>query len=212
MTKPVTRKRDSEATRGELLTTATRVFAEVGFAGARIDEIAQAAGVNKRMIYVYFGDKEGLYREVLSSYFGKVAAALSLPVEAGASPRDQAEAIIRRYFELLAAHPELVRLLLWEMLSEEGRARAVILEVSRASLETLHDVIRRGVAKGIFRKGLEERRAVMSVNALCLGYFIQERLLEALWGQRLRGAAARESILTHTLELVFDGLCTGVTR
>jgi TetR/AcrR family transcriptional regulator len=212
MARRVTRKRDAEATRSELLTTATRVFAELGFAGARIDEIALAAGVNKRMIYVYFGDKEGLYREVLASYFGQVAAALSLPAQTGMSPRAQAEAIIRSYFELLAAHPELVRLLLWEMLSEEGRARAVILEVSRASLDSLHDVIRRGVADGSFKRGLDERRAVMSVNALCLGYFIQERLLEALWSQRLRGAAARQGILTHTLELVFDGLCTGETR
>ena len=57
------RTRDADATRAALLGAATEVFAEVGYAGARVDEIAERARVNKRMIYEYFGDKQGLYRE-----------------------------------------------------------------------------------------------------------------------------------------------------
>lgn len=206
------RRRDSEATRGDLLQTATQIFADRGFYGARIDEIADAAGVNKRMIYVYFQDKEGIYREVLASHFRQVLEATQPDLGPEVGPRAQAEALVRRYFEFLAGHSDFVQLLLWEMLSREGRARSIILEMAGAGLEPLHAVIRRGVAAGVFRKGLDERRTVMSINALCLGYFTQQRLLEALWKKDLSGETARSAILNHTLELIFEGITTGEKR
>ncbi len=67
MTRNRKRPRDAEATRAALLERATREFADRGYDGARVDEIAEAAGINKRMIYAYFGDKEGLYRAVLDA-------------------------------------------------------------------------------------------------------------------------------------------------
>src|SRR6476659_9531372 len=67
--KPVARIRDAERTRAELLAVATRVFAEDGFSGARIDEIAEQTRTTKRMIYYYFGGKEQLYLAVLENAY-----------------------------------------------------------------------------------------------------------------------------------------------
>ena len=57
--------RDPDRTRRRILDAALKVFAECGFAGARVNEIAHRAATNKRMLYHYFGDKEGLFRAVL---------------------------------------------------------------------------------------------------------------------------------------------------
>ena len=65
MEKLVTRVRDPEATKARILAAATEEFAAKGISGARIDDIAERARTNKRMLYYYFGSKEGLFREIL---------------------------------------------------------------------------------------------------------------------------------------------------
>ena len=67
-TKPE-RVRDAERTRADLLAVATEVFAESGYSGARVDEIAERTRTTKRMIYYYFGGKEGLYMAVLEQAY-----------------------------------------------------------------------------------------------------------------------------------------------
>lgn len=200
------RKRDADATRARLLAIATRAFAERGFDGARVDEIAQKAGINKRMIYAYFGDKDGLYREVLAGYFAKLLELSRAGEAASESPREQAVFIVRRYFEFLAEHPRLVRLLAWESLSHDARARKVLVESAAAGLEALRAVIRRGVAAGEYRADLDEKKTLSSVNLLVLGFFQQQPVLEELWGQDLSQPRARQAVLAHILELVLHGI------
>jgi TetR/AcrR family transcriptional regulator len=200
------RPRDAQATRARLLEEATRAFAEKGFDGARIDDVADRAAVNKRMIYAYFGDKDGLYRAVLDAHLAQ-ALTLARPDErAAADPRAQAAGIVRRWFEFLASHRDFVRLLSWEALSEERRARAILLDRINAGLEPLHEVIRRGIREGAFRPDAEPRHVVASVNALFIGYFLQESLLEALWKTDLRAPDARADVLERFVRLVLDGI------
>ncbi len=72
-------QRDPERTRASILAAATREFAENGIGGARVDSIAERAGINKRMLYHYFGDKEQLYLAVLEeAYVGIRTAEKSL--------------------------------------------------------------------------------------------------------------------------------------
>ncbi|MFK7912871.1 MAG: TetR/AcrR family transcriptional regulator [Pseudomonadales bacterium] len=96
-------QRDSEATRQRLLEVATQSFAAVGLDGVRVDQLAQAAGVNKRMIYHYFGDKRGLYNAVLES------AAIGLQ-----APADLTD--LEGWRKQVAEHlrGDRVRLLAWE--------------------------------------------------------------------------------------------------
>lgn len=200
------RPRDSDATRAALLSQATAAFAERGFAGARIDEIAERASVNKRMIYAYFGDKDGLYRAVLEAHLSRALAFARPDARPGESARAEAERIVRRYFEFLAANPDFVRLLSWEALSGEHRARAILLERIGAGLAPLHAIVRRGVREGAFRPGAQPRRFLMSVNALFIGYFNHESLLEALWGTDLRSPRARSATLDDLVRLLFEGI------
>ncbi|MCO6009135.1 TetR family transcriptional regulator [Actinoallomurus purpureus] len=101
--------RDSSATKARLLDAAFTEFAAYGIAGARVDRIAETAGVNKRLIYVYFGNKEQLFDEVLQRAL--TAGAESVPFDVEDLP-GYAGAI----FDHLVARPDLMRLRLWKLL------------------------------------------------------------------------------------------------
>jgi len=106
---------DAQATRERILAAATAEFAAHGVAGARIDRIATAAGANKRALYDYFGDKDALFAAVLERQLSECAEAV--PVDGG-DLGDYAG----RLMDYHAAHPEALRLLLWEALELGDRA------------------------------------------------------------------------------------------
>ncbi|MGI5168673.1 TetR family transcriptional regulator [Spirillospora sp. CA-253888] len=103
------------ATREALLAAAREEFAEHGIAGARVDRIAQRAGVNKERIYGYFGNKEKLFDAVIGRALDEFAA-----VTAG--PEDDPVEYVGQLFDYYREHPDLLRLLMWEALYERPRA------------------------------------------------------------------------------------------
>src|SRR5262249_9027657 len=109
---------DAGGTRERILSAAEQEFAAHGLRGARVQEIVARAGVNERMLYHYFGDKDGLYLAVLRRYFfsvtGPFEEALGAP---GDDPRERLTAIMRLYFDALVTQPNMVRLFFHEALS-----------------------------------------------------------------------------------------------
>jgi AcrR family transcriptional regulator len=100
------RPRDSRATRELLLAAATEEFAEHGLAGARIDRIAERAGANKRLLYVYFGDKNALFDAVIDRQADLIAEAVPL------TPGDLGRYAGARFDHMLK-HPQSARLAAW---------------------------------------------------------------------------------------------------
>ena len=111
---PHERRRDAERTRQELLTAALDVFAAKGFAGARVQDIADQAGVNKQLINYYFDGKEGLYRALRGRWLEREAAF--------ADPDVPLDELTTRYLHDALADPRLVRLLVWRGLTEGAEA------------------------------------------------------------------------------------------
>ncbi|WP_441248341.1 TetR family transcriptional regulator [Kitasatospora sp. McL0602] len=115
---------DSSATKARIRTAAAAEFAEHGVAGARVDRIAAAASANKQAIYAYFGDKEKLFGAVLEEAMSELADATPIT-------GDDLPGYVSRLFDYHAAHPQTLRLLLWEALEygagpvpgEEDRTR-----------------------------------------------------------------------------------------
>ena len=115
----------TENTRSLLLRAAREEFAAHGIAGARVDRIAERAGVNKQRIYAYFGDKEQLFRHVVGAALDELSCIVTLTDDT--DPGDY----VARVFDYHREHPELLRLFLWEALhygetplpGEEERAR-----------------------------------------------------------------------------------------
>lgn len=103
---------DTEQTRRKLLTAATEQFAAAGLAGARVDAIARAAGVNKERIYQYFGDKAGLFSAVLEAEVEGLLDGIAITGEGADALGDLAEQL----YDRTADRPHVVRLLAWESL------------------------------------------------------------------------------------------------
>ena len=118
-TKP--QRRDPAATRKKLLTAARREFADSGLAGARVDEIAARAGVNKQLVYHYFGDKDALYLAVLEWVYEEIRAQERKLNLEGLPPEQAIKKLIESSFDHLAAHPDFIVLLNDE---NRGGARA----------------------------------------------------------------------------------------
>lgn len=194
------RPRDADATRRTLLDAATAVFAEHGFAGARVDEVAARARVNKRMIYAYYGDKEGLYREVLSSRLAVPEGARAL--EPGAGPRASLERLVRGYFRLLAEDRTLARLVGWDLLSGGPRGREVLLDSVAPTLELVAGLVRRAVDAGEMEAGLDPELFRTTVIALCVGYALQHPAMEAARA-RSGGRFDDEGFADHACRLLF---------
>jgi AcrR family transcriptional regulator len=118
------RARDAEASKAALLAAAEEIFARDGFEGARVDEIARAAGYNKSLIFQYFGDKEGLYSQVVWRLREQSGAQIGAIIQRFTGPdapplsyettRAFIEACVRWTFDFYAAHPNFLRIHAWE--------------------------------------------------------------------------------------------------
>jgi AcrR family transcriptional regulator len=130
------RPRNSEATKELLLMAATEEFSEYGFAGARIDRISERAHTNKRMIYAYFGDKDGLFDAVLKRQIGRLAEAV--PLEEG-----DLTAFAAARFDYMLANPEARRLAGWRAF-ERSEPTAAESESYRVKVEAVAAAQRAG--------------------------------------------------------------------
>src|SRR5207237_916946 len=117
---PAQRQRNPDRTRRLLLQAAIRLFSNHGFHAVAVDDIVALAGVNKRMVYHYFGSKDALFEAALSEVYSRIETVEFHAMERGHSPREKLARLLESYFEFLDAEPEFTRMLQWENL-EKGR-------------------------------------------------------------------------------------------
>src|SRR5215469_2494857 len=111
---PASSDRDADATRADILAVALEEFAAKGLAGSRVDEIAERTHTVKRMIYYYFGSKEGLYRAVLEHAYDHIRTIESdLDLES-LPPLAALRRLVQVTFDYHNKHPEFVRLVMNE--------------------------------------------------------------------------------------------------
>jgi AcrR family transcriptional regulator len=164
------RVRDAERTRAEILAVATREFADRGFAGARVDEIAAKTRTTKRMIYYYFGNKEGLYVAVLErAYAGIRALEQQLDVE-HLAPQDALRQLAELTFDHHESHPDFIRLVSIENIHRaEHLATSPILDgLASPALDVLSRILARGRDAGVFRADLDALDVHMVISAFCV--------------------------------------------
>jgi AcrR family transcriptional regulator len=163
-----TRTNDPGRTMADILEVATRELADKGLAGARIDVIAEAMRTSKRMIYYYFGSKEGLYVAVLEEAYRRMRAIESQLQLDDLSPEDALRKLVGFTVDYQLAHPEFIRLVMTENIhrGEYLRQSAVIQKLNVPAIEGLKRVLERGVAAGVFRSGLDPVDVHMSISAL----------------------------------------------
>jgi AcrR family transcriptional regulator len=190
--KTTTRVNDAEASRADILAAATREFSEKGLSGARVDSIADRTKINKRMIYYYFGSKEGLYRAVLERSYGHIRMSESA-VELDALPPDEAlRSHVRHTFDYHNMHPDFVRLVMNENIHQAAHIGelASIRTRNRAVIKTMRSILDRGIASGVFRSDIDPVELHMSISALCF-YNVSNRYTFAkIFDRDMTSAAA----------------------
>jgi len=176
----VTSSRDPVRTRERILRAARREFVAKGFAGARVDAIARAASVNKRMLYHYFGDKEGLYRATLHE---SIATNLDLVAAAPLDPADLLPFLLERVARRVGA----VRMLQWEALSLGDRKPIAEEERRKAWVEGTERV-RDAQRAGLVHRDLDAEYLVLALMALTLFPQAFPQLVRMVTGVRLSDA------------------------
>src|SRR5262245_59531640 len=160
---------DAEASRADILATATKEFSEKGLSGARVDSIADRTGINKRMIYYYFGSKEGLYRAVLERSYGHIRMSESSVALDALPPEEALRQLVRITFDYHNMHPDFVRLVMNENIHQAVHISelASIRTRNRAVIKTLRNLLDRGIEAGLFRSDIDPVELHMSISALC---------------------------------------------
>ncbi len=151
------RVRDAERTRGRIVEAAVREFAEKGFAGARVESIGRRAGVNKQLLYHYFGGKEELFREVVERKIEERLGRLE------GSP-GKLEELLEYHFEALYEDLDWIRFLTWE--AADRRDDAHMEEERRESVaQQIEDLREKGV-RGDLPPDLDPRYLQLAIYAL----------------------------------------------
>ena len=163
-----TRTNDPERTMADILAVAISEFADKGLAGARIDAIAAATRTSKRMIYYYFGSKDGLYVAVLEEVYRRMRSIESELHLDDLPPEDALRRLVGFTVDYQLAHPEFIRLVMTENIhrGEYLAQSASIRALNVPAIDGLRSLYERGVAQGVFRAGIDPVDLHMSISAL----------------------------------------------
>ena len=179
------REQAAQTTRDNILKAATKVFARYGYEGGSVEKISKAAKSFDRMIYYYFGSKEGLFIEVLEETYRRMNDAESKLDLDTAKPVEALQAVIRFVVGYYRKNPEFITLLNTENLhkgkhiSKSMRAR----EYSSPAIEVIRRVLESGQAQGLFRKDVSARDVYLLIAATGYFYMSNRHTLSAFLGE-----------------------------
>ncbi len=209
-TKPGVRQLAAQATRESILRAAIKIFAKHGYAGGRVEQISKAAKSYDRMIYYYFGSKEGLFVAALEEIYRRFNEAESELAIDVADPEAALRSVIRFMWGYYLKHPEFITLLNTENLhrgkhiAKSPRAR----EYSSPAIGVIVRVLQLGAERGLFRSDLAARDVYLMIAGLCYFYLSNRYTLSAFLGENLEAPAA----LAHWEATVCDAVLRALKK
>jgi AcrR family transcriptional regulator len=168
---PKTRTRDAAATKTRILEAAKREFAKNGLSGARVDLIAEKARANKRMIYHYFGSKEGLFQTVLEDAYVDIRTAEQKLNLDHLEPTAALERLVRFTWDYYLKNPEFITLVNSENLhrAKHLKKSEIVKVYSRRFVTMVDDILKRGIEAGVFRPGIDPVQ--LNITIAAIGYY-----------------------------------------
>ena len=206
--KPAARTNDPGRTMADIIVVATHEFSEKGLAGARIDVIAEAMRTSKRMIYYYFGNKEGLYIAVLEEAYRRIRKIETELHLEDLSPEDALRRLVGFTVDYQLANPDFVRLVMTENIhrGEYLAQSKSIRKLNVPAIGGLRKLYDRGVSAGAFRSGLDMIDLHMSISALSVFNVANRHTFSLIFQRDLETAAAliarRDSIIEMVVRFV----------
>jgi len=201
-------ERDPERTRAAILSAATEEFTTKGLTGARVDHIARRSGVNKRMIYYYYGDKDGLYLAVLEATYSAIRhAEIGLHLD-DRDPVDGMRELIRFTWSYFIKHPEFLSLLATENLHQARflKQSSKIRDLHSPLVGMISSLLVRGARKGVFKPDVDPVQLYISIASLGFFYMSNRHTLSTIFGRDLGAPQALEARGDHIVDVVLGYL------
>lgn len=184
---------------------AEAVFARKGFGGARTQEIADLAGVNKAMIHYYFESKEKLYHAVLDKILFDLIKLTQDSTEEDLPYPQQLEVFYRGFFDYVAAHKNFSRITAMEMGSTDRYLPRLVETFFKPLFDRGVAFMREGIARGEFKK-VDPHQFLMSIYALTMAYFSDAEFMRMLLGQDPLSAKMLRRRREQVLDMIFAAL------
>lgn len=198
------RANDPQATMADILQVATAEFADKGLAGARIDEIAAATRTSKRMIYYYYGNKEGLYLAVLEDAYRRTRETEADLHLSDLPPVQALETLVGATFDRHRDNEDFIRLVMSENIQrgEFIRQSKNIQKLNVPAIEAIRELYQRGVKEGVFRKGLNPIDIHFAISAFAFFNVANRHTFGTIFQERASSTAVEALRRQQAIELV----------
>ncbi len=200
---------NEESPKAEILEAAMEEFTAFGKKGARMQAIADRAGVNKALLHYYFSSKDNLHKEVLRRIFQAAFSRISDSLTRSDDPPEQMRELISAYFDFIRTFPDLPRLMLHEITTDPdavGKFFAPLLTEERNYPEAILDMIRTGIQNEQFRK-VDPKQFMITVISTIIFYFIAKPVLN-----HVLAIEDEEAFLNNRKQHIEDVLLTYLER
>ncbi|MCW5652716.1 TetR/AcrR family transcriptional regulator [Hydrogenophaga sp.] len=198
------RLRDADRSQNTILTAARDEFSEHGLGGARMDRIAERAGLNKRLIYYYFEDKEKLFQAVLEQVYRDIREEERKLNLLHLKPETALRRLVEFTWNYYLEHPEFLTLLnsanlhRGRHLADSQKAR----QLNSPLIEMLAGILERGRAEGTFRGGVDPVQLYISIAGMSYFYLGNNHTLSAIFGRDLMTPKAHNERLSHMCDVI----------
>lgn len=194
MTEAPVRRRNRERTRSELLRVATEAFAESGYAGTRVDDIADRTYTSKRMIYYYFGSKEKLYLAVLEEAYGVIRNAEQSLHIADLDPVESLRRIAELTYDHHRSHPDFIRLVSIENINHGRFIRRLdaLRQINQPAVGVLESVLARGRAEETLRADVDALDVHLVISSFCFFQVANQHTFGHLFARDMLEESRRE--------------------
>jgi AcrR family transcriptional regulator len=199
-----TRAQDPEGTRKNILEVAAQEFALNGLSGARIDEIAAKTRSSKRMIYYYFGSKEGLYLSALENAYRQVREGEAELDVKGLPPLEALKRLVEFTFDHHHQHEEFIRMVMIENIHHGAflERSNVIRDLNVTAIGDIEAIYANGLADGLFRPGLDPLEIHWQISALCFFNVSNRATFSKIFGKDVGTPAYQASLRMQAVEMV----------
>lgn len=201
-------RRDPAATWQALLDAAVAEFAEFGFEGGRVDRIARQAGVNKQLVYHYFGSKADLYRTALETVYRRIREREQELHLSDVDPEEAMRRLVGFSFDYLYEHPEFIALLNDEnrMAARHLKTSDKVAQMHSPLVRLVEETLARGVKAGVFNDRFGPVNLYLSVAALSFFYLSNHSTLSVIFDRDMMSPAQVARRREHVISLVLSAL------
>lgn len=201
--------RNPDQTKRKILQAAITDFADRGLGGGRIDKIAQLSGVNKRMIYYYYGDKDGLFTAVVEHVYMQLREAEQALNLTDLDPITALRELVTFTWNYYLDNPEFLMIV-----NSQNLHKAIHLKRCDAvqakhgqSIEILTTILDKGVRGGIFKAGISPRQLHITIAGICYYYLVNKYTQSFLLNDDLTSPENLQERLEFNIETVMRMVC-----